>query len=72
MAHSHNPDLPSPKEIAIATAVRQCPLHAAQNSAPIQALVAFIGFGSVTFKTQDHRIIRALVETSEKARGTSP
>jgi hypothetical protein len=59
-------DLPGPEEIIIARGVRQRLLRAARNTAPIQALARLIGFGTVAFKIQDHTVVRAVVETSEK------
>jgi hypothetical protein len=71
IANTH-PALPTPDDIATATEVRQRLIQAACKAAPIQALAAYIGFGCITFKIQDHRVIRVLVETSQKTPATSP
>jgi len=71
MTTQKHPDLPTPDDIATATAVHQSLLHAAQRAPSIQALATYIGFGSVTFKIQDHRVIRTIVETSGKTPATS-
>jgi hypothetical protein len=68
---TQHPVLPGPDQITLAREVREHLIRAAQTTAAIRALAHLIGYGTVTFKVQDHRIVRAVIESSEKVRAAS-
>ena len=71
MPTTQHPVLPGRDQITLAREVRERLIRAAQATAPIRALARLIGYGTITFKVQDHRVVRAVIESSEKVRAAS-